>query len=146
MKLQNSFKEYIEKVSFEVRTKLSDLLSNYELTYEDIMKYITYYNGEIIESDSNKVVKEDNKFVIYTNSKDIEDIAKLLGYVFIQEDTQICEYFARAFLMPKQQFLDVVFENSYNTVCNYAKVAKKFNLQESTIIQRGIDLEIWEKF
>lgn len=53
-------------------------------------------------------------------------------------------YFARAFLMPKNEFIRRVLENSFNNLCNFEEVAKIFEVRVQAVIDRGRDLALWE--
>ncbi len=53
-------------------------------------------------------------------------------------------YFARAFLMPKNEFIRSVLENSFNNLCKFESVAEIFKVRIQAVIDRGRDLMLWE--
>lgn len=62
----------------------------------------------------------------------------------LTEDELSATYFARAFLMPKNEFIRFVLENSFNNLCNFESVAEIFNVRIQAVIDRGRDLTLWE--
>ena len=62
----------------------------------------------------------------------------------LTEDELSATYFARAFLMPKNEFIKSGLENSFNNLCNFENVAEIFNVRIQAVIDRGRDLTLWE--
>lgn len=51
--------------------------------------------------------------------------------------------FARAFLMPRDEFEKVVLKNSKGSVCDIDKVAEEFGIDYWQVVSQGRQLQIW---
>ena len=140
-----ALKDGIEKIAQESRMSNINLCNIERLSYDDIKEYAQGYNitaKQHIQDEKEAgylLAHEIGYTLLYGSRKE----AKIFPYAYTEKELA-ASYFARAFLLPKEQFIDVVLSNTYYTICNYVKVADWFNVPESMVLARGRDLELWE--
>lgn len=59
------------------------------------------------------------------------------------EANQRADLFARAFVMPRDRFMEVVGENTSEDKCDVKAVAERFGVSYWDVLLRGIDLHLW---
>lgn len=49
----------------------------------------------------------------------------------------------RAFLMPREEFLEVVEKCTTDNMCDVVKVAEEFDVDVDAVLHRGKELKLW---
>ena len=101
-------------------------------------KFIIFHRAE---SNSLKILHELGHAFLHL--PDYESGVKFANEGKSSEDTE-ADLFARAFLMPREEFEQVVIENINDGQCNIQKVADKYGLNYLDVLKRGSELNIWE--
>ena len=166
-------KFYIESVALDARKKMikekyiSDEDKNFSLS--SLKKIINFFGGELksISKQQEKRLayitkdSEDNKFTIYYKDKNkYMSIIHELGHAFFDLSSMIvgeerpcsgtslsdfqAELFARAFVMPRNNFEKIVTEYIYDGKCDVQKVADEYKIDYFDVLARGKELNIWE--
>ena len=112
----------------------------------EIKSYDSYGNSEETLKVKEKLLHEfAHVYMIFMENDGIIKESKIeWDTPALTEDELSATYFARAFLMPKNEFIKSVLENSFNNLCNFENVAEIFNVRIQAVIDRGRDLTLWE--
>lgn len=101
------------------------------------------------------------KFTIEYTDFEVLDLLHELGHVFLELDKMLpgdvrgCDdisgginelnasKFARAFIMPRALFEEVVLKHSNNGICKIQEVADEFKIDYWQVVSQGRQLQIW---
>lgn len=158
---KNLFRNNVTEESMCTKNALS-------ISFDNVRSIITLFDGRLEKSlDSKKnypyICKEDDSsFVIfYRDENDFMGFFHDLGHAFLhfsQLDDSNCEMhyngttlfdmeaqlFARAILMPRDEFEQVVIRHTVNGKCKVQDVADVYGISYLDVIARGKELNIWE--
>lgn len=134
------------------------------LSIDDVRRIVVSFGGKLEEEQEGKlthlVKTGDRKFTIfYSPGTPILDILHELGHAFFDlpnmkiGNTLRCDgvetldlrasLFARAYIMPRDEFEIVVISCSMDGMCDVQKVAKIYNVDYFSVLTRGEELNIW---
>ena len=166
--LNEKSKNFIEKVADNMQEQL-EIENTKSYSIDDIIEFVKSMGCEVrFDSSINSYSVEEGKSVIqlafhdnYSENKN--DVLKVLFheiwhfisdkisddnvekyYKLIQDAS--ANYFSRAMILPANEFIMVVIDNTTsNGMCNIFSMAKFFNVSYMDIIARGNDLNLWNR-
>ena len=163
--MTNREKYIIENVALNARQSAieKDIISQEttSLSVEDVRRIVVSFGGELQKDKSTRLVKTDSrKFTIYYHpNASMIDILHELGHAFFDlPNMEIghelsCEgvgisdlrasLFARAYIMPRDDFENVVIHCAKDGKCDVQKVAEIYDVDYFNVLTRGEELNIW---
>lgn len=166
-KVNSKRKFYIEKIALDARNRLIEKRIINEdakaLNFEQLEQIISFYGGELrVSSKQEKPSirkKSEDEFIIQCNRKNnYLQVLHELGHAFLHLDdmkiNEECYYegygiedseaslFARAFVMPRNDFEKVVIEHLNNGKYTAQNVANEYGIDYFEVLARGEELNI----
>lgn len=167
--MNNKRKYYIEKIALDARNRLIEkkIIESDEkaLSQDKLIQIVAFFGGEL---NFLKDVKETciektdkNKYVIhYHRSCNYLQVIHELGHAFLnleqmeigkkyffdgpgEEDTE-ASLFARAFIMPRVNFEQVIIDHMNNGKYSIQNVADEYDIDYLEVLARGEELNIGE--
>lgn len=137
------------------------------ISFEDMRKIIMLFDGKLEKcSDQNtncpyiRRVGDSSFIIFYTDENDFMGLFHDLGHAFLHySQLELCnemhyngttlsdmeaQLFARAIIMPRDEFEQVVIQHTIDGKCNVQDVADVYGISYLDVIARGKELNIWE--
>lgn len=171
-KLQEYIEELASQTRDTVQEKLGldNDRRMHQFSGNDIKRMIELFDYKVEKGTESKidydkstiyVVCEEGNNIEGAIEENREDVIHELGHVFLKDlfkdnnckddknsgalttKELAVEYFTRAFLLPPEEFTQVVISNSVNNVCNFVAVSEEFGVSKQAVIERGRNLLMW---
>ncbi len=164
--MNNNRKFYIEKIALDARNRLIEEKiidpDQKALRENQLEQIVAFYGGTLVFDNPQKTFMEktdDNSYVIhYGKAFNYLHIIHELGHAFLNLDQMkiggICYFdgseetdseaslFARAFLMPRSTFEQVVIDHLNDGKFSIQNVAKEYGIDYLEVLARGEELNI----
>lgn len=165
--MNNKRKYYIEKIALDARNRLveENIINKDEksLNEEQLEQIISFFGGElnVLNKERDTYIKktDENKYVIYYyRAYNYLQVIHELGHAFLnfdqmeidkpyffngfgEEDTE-ASLFARAFIMPRENFEQVIINHLNDGKYSIQNVANEYNIDYLEVLARGEELNI----
>ncbi len=165
--MNNRRKYYIEKIALDARNRLIDKKiikkDDKALNEEQLKQIVSFFGGElnILDEEHETCIEktEKNKYIIhYYRMYNYLQVIHELGHAFLnldqmevgrkyyfdgpgEEDTE-ASLFARAFIMPRMNFEQVIIEHISNGKYSLQNVADEYEIDYLEVLARGEELNI----
>lgn len=166
---QEKSKFYIERIALAARNRLIEkhIISNdvRQFNFELLKQIVEFFGGNLVngeETDSTHIIKNDDKkyTIVYTPNDHYIKVLHELGHAFLDFDNmktgQIYSFdgveledsnaslFARAFVMPRDDFEQVVINHINDGKCSIQNIANEYFIDYFDVLIRGKELNFWE--
>lgn len=165
-------KFFIESVANEVRNKIVEKeiiqADACELTIDQVKSIIEFFDGKLELAPETEeftpYIKEngDSYIIYYKESNSFLSLLHELGHAFLhypekprgdkkrlnfngnEKADMEAALFARALVMPRKRFEEVIIKYLYDGKCKIHDVAKEYKIEYLEVLARGEELNIWE--
>lgn len=170
--MESNRKYYIECIALDAMDAIkNDVLKNIPqrgtFSFRDLKGIVEFFGGDFREApdddDRTYIEKsgEDSYTIEYSKKSNYLQVIHELGHVFLGHLANLsvgqriycrgvtaydneAALFARAFIMPRNDFEKVVIDNTVNGKCDIRKIAEAYGIDYVEVIARGKELDIWE--